>query len=610
MRMTPRSVSKRCRTTSEHIAIHALGRLDGSDHEKWRDLLLLHHDALLDGVRAPVADFKDFKNHVLLLDEGEWGGARDAATEWYGEAVAFLRSRRWSKAAYALGAACAYAVSPTRPLHTVQSEEAGALRLGIERAVYGAWPKIQEQLEADGYPDVALGDGPGCVSDLVLSGAQRAHPKAQTVLEHFDIEAAQRGALDQTLFDTHTDLVGYAIGVVAALVRRAGDEAACEAPTVRLAVPSYLSLMDAPRHWMGRGVAGAQDKRRLAKMGAEYARTGKVVRALPEADKRVRALHARQVARVSLKDLDAQPLNALGGMLEREAVAKPVATQSETVSPQPKSEAPPPKAKPARKPDVTLPAPVADPEIEVADEDTASTLEPTHDAVSEQAPELGTRDAVEFEARLDDEPDLDDAIVDLDLEGEEPLDPDVEARLEEEVEADIEAEEAEREADALVVLDEDDALGIEDWAPERLEGDATVSDGLLLDDDVVRLLEDAGIETIEDLLIADAVEILDYIDGGDLNATEIADWQDQARLMMSVGGLRALDAQILVAAGIRTSAGLAAASADDVFSAALDYLDAVYKDGPIGDDETEVELSDVEWWIGLAKAQSEPPTAA
>ena len=124
------------------------------------------------------------------------------------------------------------------------------------------------------------------------------------------------------------------------------------------------------------------------------------------------------------------------------------------------------------------------------------------------------------------------------------------------------------------------------------------------------LHEDAGIETIDDLLIADAAEILDYIDGGDLTAPEIADWQDQARLMMSVGGLRALDAQILVAAGIRTAEGLAAASADDVFSAALDYLDAVYKDGPIGDDETEVELSDVEWWIGLAKAQSEPPTAA
>ena len=93
MRMTPRSVSKRCRTTSEHIAIHALGRLDGSDHETWRDLLLLHHDALLDGVRAPVADFQDFKNQVLLLDDGEWGGARDAATEWYGEAVALLPGR-------------------------------------------------------------------------------------------------------------------------------------------------------------------------------------------------------------------------------------------------------------------------------------------------------------------------------------------------------------------------------------------------------------------------------------------------------------------------------------------------------------------------------------
>ena len=51
----------------------------------------------------PDAKFKDFKNHVLHVAEGEWGGAADKATEWYANAVDHLRKRQWSKAAYALG---------------------------------------------------------------------------------------------------------------------------------------------------------------------------------------------------------------------------------------------------------------------------------------------------------------------------------------------------------------------------------------------------------------------------------------------------------------------------------------------------------------------------
>ena len=98
----------------------ALGLISGPDAEKWRKLMLVHNEELLKGAKAPDAVFKDFKNHVLHVGEGEWGGARDAAMAWYAEAVGHLQEKKWDKAIYALGVMSHYML--TRSSHSIPAK--------------------------------------------------------------------------------------------------------------------------------------------------------------------------------------------------------------------------------------------------------------------------------------------------------------------------------------------------------------------------------------------------------------------------------------------------------------------------------------------------------
>ena len=69
----------RCRSTHHFIAFDALSLIGGEQAEGWKSLMLVHHEHLLKGAKAPDDTFKDFKNHVLHISEGEWGGARAKA---------------------------------------------------------------------------------------------------------------------------------------------------------------------------------------------------------------------------------------------------------------------------------------------------------------------------------------------------------------------------------------------------------------------------------------------------------------------------------------------------------------------------------------------------
>lgn len=66
----------RCRSTHHFIAFDALSLIEGPEAEGWKSLMLVHHEHLLKGAKAPDDTFKDFKNHVLHVGEGEWRGAR------------------------------------------------------------------------------------------------------------------------------------------------------------------------------------------------------------------------------------------------------------------------------------------------------------------------------------------------------------------------------------------------------------------------------------------------------------------------------------------------------------------------------------------------------
>lgn len=305
----------RCRSTHHHIAIGALTLLKGEHAEKWHDLLLVMHEDLLKGAKAPDAEFKDFKNHVLHIEEGEWGGARDAALEWYGKSVMALKEQKWSDAAYALGVMSHYYADPIQPFHTGQTEEEGAIHRAVEWSIAKSRPEIARRIQAKGYPTVATGEGPGFVSDMVRAGAEKSHPHYQTLLDHYNVDAGVKipeDGLDETLLEVISDLVAYATSGLAAIYTRAFEEAGVIPPKSNLSINGFLSTLDIPIRWITSKLEDANDRRIVSSMYEELRKTGKVIKKLPDDDKQIRKMHAQQVLRKPLKELDAQRMRKIG----------------------------------------------------------------------------------------------------------------------------------------------------------------------------------------------------------------------------------------------------------------------------------------------------------
>ncbi len=81
----------------------------------------------------------------------------------------------------------------------------------------------------------------------------------------------------------------------------------------------------------------------------------------------------------------------------------------------------------------------------------------------------------------------------------------------------------------------------------------------------------AGIKTVGDFLAADPDATVAALGDQRITASTIDDWQDQARLVMTVPGLRGTHAQLLVGAGFRTADALAATDPSTLSSAVLDF---------------------------------------
>ena len=304
-----------CRSTHHFIVMDALALLDGKDAQGWHDLMLAEHSWLLAGAKAPDTEFRDFRNHVLHVSEGEWGGARDAAADWYGKAVGALREKKWSQAAYALGVLSHYYADPIQPFHTAQSEEEGAIHRALEWSIAKSRSEIVRRIEAKGYPEIAAGTGSGFVSDMVLAGAKRSHPHYQDFIDHYDIDAGVKdppAGLDETLLDIISDLVAYATRGLSILFTRAFAEAAITPKKVNLTVRGYLATLDVPVQWVTKKMENAANRKTVAAMYRELKETGKVVKTLPADDRAIRKLHAETVLRVPLEEVDAKPLSPLG----------------------------------------------------------------------------------------------------------------------------------------------------------------------------------------------------------------------------------------------------------------------------------------------------------
>ncbi|MEO1659391.1 MAG: DUF4332 domain-containing protein [Pseudomonadota bacterium] len=603
-------IAHRCRSTHHFIAFDALQILKGDDAGDWKNLLLKYHTDLLKGAKAPDAEFKDFKNHVLHVEDGEWGGARDAAMEWYGKAVEALREKKWSKAAYALGVLTHYYADPIQPFHTAQTEEEGAIHRALEWSIAKSRDTIKGLIDLRGYPQVQAGTEVGFVADMVLAGAKYSNPHYQTFIDHYDLHkgvANPPEGLDQTLLDIIADLVAYATSGVAVLFERAFAEAGVKPQKFDLDLPGYFAALDIPIRKITKRMSDAKDRKTVEAMYEEFVETGKVIKTLPADDRKIRALHCKQILRKPIEWLDAMPLRPLGTK-HKPLPKHPTPVRYEL------------KVVPVATGDVAAErTPTVAPDLEVFDppapEIAASQLAPTAPEPIEETPLT----EVEVEAsKVEVESEINQ--VEESVETSEPEaiaeapEAEVESVTPEPAEIDtteIDTAAADAATPAAAMLAELDAKATEPEAPQSDNG-RDGSRGISLDDPVVDApsigpktasrLEKVDIFTIGDLLNADPEATAQALNVRYIKKDTLLDWQDQTRLMVEAPGLRVLDSQILVGAGIRNAEDLAKASATKVLKAATSFLDTPQGARVLWGGDNTVDQNEVESWIGLAKA--------
>jgi predicted flap endonuclease-1-like 5' DNA nuclease len=101
--------------------------------------------------------------------------------------------------------------------------------------------------------------------------------------------------------------------------------------------------------------------------------------------------------------------------------------------------------------------------------------------------------------------------------------------------------------------------------------DQDVVDGPSIGPKTAEKLYPHGIKTVRDLLKADPAVLAVLADARGITAETLTDWQDQARLVCTVPGLRGTHAQLLVGAGYRTADAIAAAEPDKLCADVLSF---------------------------------------
>lgn len=504
--------ASRCRSNHHRLAVDALRHLESAEAEHWSNLLLHYHAEYLAGAKAPDEVFKDFKNHVLHVRDGDWGGAIEACEEWYRRTVRALKDRDWKQAAWSAGVLSHYYVDPIQPFHTHQTEEEGVIHRAVEWSFSKSYKTFQQILEGDlgGYPKM---ETPRCerwLAEMVRAGAQAANPHYELIIEHYDLAAGVKNppaGLDQELKDAIAKLIGHAAVGFARILDRAFAEAAVAPPKVGGTLQAFFLALEAPIQSVLKLMDDAAARKEVEAQYEEFRRTGKVRATLGEDDKVVRALFAAEVLKTPLSSLDAkwpreigakigEGAEARGKAAKKPAVAKPVVEKPAKVV-----EASKPVAVKAEKPKP----------VKVIELDPPKVEEPANDAaeaVEAPAPVVAAKPAKE-------------PVIPRELPVGAPM--------------------AKREKSLPKM---------------SLNAGAPVVQAPSIGPKTAKRLEAVGVRTIGDLLALKPEESAPQIDAAHISAQVIRDWQAQALLACTVPGLRSREAQALVACGVNDAAEL------------------------------------------------------
>lgn len=514
--------------THHKLALDALRTLEDANAEKWRRLFLAHAEIYMQGAKAPDKEFKDFKNHVLHVDDDYWGGAPEKAESWYAMLVRALREENWSEAVWCAGILSHYYTDPIHPFHTAQSEA----ETNIHRAVEWSISKSYDSLRAGGLKGRALPlaepvSGDDWLKDMVIAGAETSNRYYETLIANYDFA---RGVveppegLNAVCRECIGELLVYAACGFGRILDRAFDEAGVAPPDVPLTAETVLAALKIPVKWVTRKMGDAEERRRVEAMYDELQQTGRVDETLAEDDRAIRDLYGKEVAplrelhrqrdRTRRRETRPRPQGALPfGASHQPPLLEPM----RKLQPRPEAAAPSQPGSVPAMPSEPVPQQTATP-ARSARTDPAKQSSPMSSVPIIQPAERVPRPGVSAPV------------------GEAGDGPDGQQRPREVAAAETGAARAPR----FHLSPEDDV----EAAPSI--GPRTAS----------RLYE-IGIKTVADLLSAHPEETAEKLDTRHITDDAVRDWQDQSRLVMAIPELRGTHAQLLVGAGLRNLADVA-----------------------------------------------------
>lgn len=570
MSLTTRIIyAAHARGTHHKLALDALGAMAGPDADGWRRLFLANAAGYTAGSKAPDDEFKDFQNHVLHVRDGYWGGAADKVENWYGHLVTELKGARWKEAVWAAGVLSHYFTDPIHPFHTAQSEAENSIHRAAEWSISRSYDALRaEGAAAFAHVRPKPWTGAGWLRAFVVAGAETGNKQYEKLIAHYDINSGvvvPEEGLDAVGRRVVAELIVYATHGFAALLDRAFEEAAVKPPETSLVLPVLAALASIPRNNLKAMAENAAEQRLVEAMYDELKATGRVEKTLPEDERVLRDAYDREVLARTLAERDKARADtvALPPQIARHYVPRP----GEKAAPPPAlaGDAGADGAAAARKIEPAASAPVAR-EVAAAAPDPAPAapiaVEPK---AAEPAPAPASVPSVKPAS----------------------VPP-------------VASVPTVRPATAEVIpvqFGEKDASAPRVWLQPADDVERAPSIGPKM----AERLYAHGIRTVADLLAADAGKLSLDLDHRSVWEETIVDWQDQARLVCMVPGLRGTHAQLLVGAGYRARDAVAAASADKLCADVLAF--AVSTEGQrILRDGHPPDIERIKGWLESAKA--------
>lgn len=472
--------------THHKLALDALSYVEGAEAGRWQNLFLKHVASYLEGSKAPDNTFKDFKNHVLHVRDDYWGGAPEKAEEWYTTLLMKLRGGAWNEAAYAAGVLSHYFTDPFHPFHTAQTEAENAIHRACEWSINRSYDALaalgRERFAAS---TIAVPAGRQWLKEMVCLGAETSNRSYEKLIAHYDIHrgvADPPAGLDETSRALVAELIMQASSSFGRVLQRAFKECGVEPPEVSLTAEAFVAALQIPVKFVEKKLANAADRAQVVAMYHELQTTGRVEASLPEDDRTVRDLHAKEVL---------EPQQKLQAAARAKRIAKREAPKVAAAQPPANTERP--AVQQAAPPKVVR-------ETEPAPARAAASAPAPKSSPAKAAPSPGSAIVRPFLKASDD----------------------VEAA------PSIGARSAQR-------------------------------------------LAEAGIFTVADLMAADPSATAGTLGPLGISADTLQVWQDQAKLVMDVPGLRGTHAQLLTGAGYKDVAAVAGADPATLCAAVLRY---------------------------------------